>query len=106
MEYGDKEYKAMMNKPFTGDTVCEFVGGALDGRKMKVSDVLKECKIRGKHKDWSNERGEMISGCGGCPYPILTTRRWLRAMSGLWRDFPRHRFVTRLKACMICCPCD
>ena len=48
MKYGDTEYKAMMNKPFTDDTVCEFVGGPLDGRKIKVSDVMKECDVNGK----------------------------------------------------------
>ena len=71
MKYGDTEYKAMMNKPFTDDTVCEFVGGPLDGRKIKVSDVMKECEVNGKHEDYSEMRKKMISGFGYCPHTIF-----------------------------------
>ena len=88
MEYGDKEYEAMMNKPFTADTMCEFVGGALDGRKMKVSEVLKVCKIRGKHADWSKERRDMINGCGGCPYPIFDNAPLVAGYVGPMAGFP------------------
>lgn len=41
---------------FTDGTMCVFVGGALDGKKMTVGDVLKTKKVIGKMNDMSEYR--------------------------------------------------
>lgn len=67
MIYGDKDYVAMMDKPFTEDTVCAFFGGALDGKTMTVGELLKSGMVRGKNADNSKLR----KSCAYAPYAIF-----------------------------------
>lgn len=67
MKYGDKDYEAMMNRPFTEETKCFFAGGRFNGMTLTVAECRKRGMVGGTAPDWSKER--KVSRM--CPYPIF-----------------------------------